>query len=115
VWVLARTGRAGRLRDLQDPSWLDLLSANWILVTLGTLGLPGSGSRHPIMRWQMDEGSYARKLGRTLGGYSVPGNEAPPAAPPAPAVPGDASPAPPETAPACSPPPALIERRGFGD
>jgi WD40 repeat protein len=52
-----------------------------------------------IMRWRMDEGSYARKLGRTLASYADPGNAVPPAEPPAPAVSHAAFPAPPLPSP----------------
>ena len=47
-----------------------------------------------VMRWQMDEGSYGRKLGGALARYAEAGNEAPPAGTPAPADPRSASPAP---------------------
>jgi transcriptional regulator with XRE-family HTH domain len=34
------------------------------------------GAVQAIMRWQMDEGSYARKLSKALGGYAERGNQA---------------------------------------
>jgi hypothetical protein len=45
------------------------------------------GHIQAVMRWQMDEGFYARKLGAALASYAEAGNEAPPAGRPAPAVP----------------------------
>jgi WD40 repeat protein len=62
------------------------------------------GGVQAVMRWQMDEGSYARKLSRALASYAEAGNEAPPAAPPAPAVPRASAPAPSQSALALVPP-----------
>jgi hypothetical protein len=62
------------------------------------------GDVQAVMRWQMDEGSYARKLGRALASYAEAGNKAPPAGPPAPAVPRASTPAPSQPAPAPVPP-----------
>jgi hypothetical protein len=99
------------------------------------------GDVQAVMRWQMDEGSYARKLGRALASYAEAGNEAPAAGPPA-AVPHASAPAPSQPTPApvppshlactlpatptrssgwrsartggCWPPPATTTRRGCG-
>ena len=53
------------------------------------------GDVQAVMSWRMDKGSYARKLGTALASYAEAGNEAPPAGPPAPAVPWASAPAPP--------------------
>ena len=44
------------------------------------------GHVQAVMRWQMDEGSYTRKLGRTLASYAEAGGEAPPTVLPASAL-----------------------------
>jgi hypothetical protein len=52
------------------------------------------GHVQAVMRWQMYEGSYARKLSRALASYAEAGHEAPPAGSPTPAVLRAASPMP---------------------
>ena len=57
------------------------------------------GHVQAVMRWQMDEGSYARKLGRTLTSYAGPGNVVPLVEPSATAVSRAAFAAPPLPSP----------------
>jgi len=58
------------------------------------------GDVQAVMRWQMDEDSYARKLGKALASYAEAGTRAPRARRPAPAVPRASAPAPSRPAPA---------------
>jgi WD40 repeat protein len=60
------------------------------------------GHVQAVMRWQLDESSYARKLGMALANYAEAGNETSPAGPQAPVVLSAAASAP------TSPPPALV-------
>jgi DNA-binding beta-propeller fold protein YncE len=50
------------------------------------------GHVQAVLRWQMDEGSYARKLGKALASYAEAGDEAPRVGPPAAAASRAASP-----------------------
>jgi hypothetical protein len=122
AFVVMITPRAVASRNVRNEinaalSWDKPFFAIHLAQTELPLGLElQMGDVQAVMRWRMDEGSYARKLGKALASYAGPsatadgsaageaGNQAPSAGPPTPAVPRASSPASAQATPALVPP-----------
>jgi WD40 repeat protein len=92
AFVVMITPRAVSSRNVRNEvnaalNWGKPFFAIHLVQTELPLGLElQMGDVQAVMRWRMDEDSYALKLGKALASYAEAGKEAPPGGPPASAV-----------------------------